>query len=81
MEEKKDTYRYWFKVGNLKITCGITQNLVKREYELKKSGKYTVHNGTRYYWANGRILQQGHITTQTEALNWQKENNCLVEQE
>ncbi len=37
----RDTYKYWFKIGNLKVHCGITNDLVRREQEHRNSGRYT----------------------------------------
>ncbi|MCE4564111.1 hypothetical protein INQ51_07290 [Maribellus sp. CM-23] len=72
----RDTYKYWFKVGNLKVHCGITDNLLRRESEHKNSGRYTTYNGLRYYWQNGHIVQVGNITTKEAAMEWERQNGC-----
>ena len=72
----RDTYKYWFKVGNFKAHCGITNDLDRREKEHKNSGRYSENNGIRYYWKNGHIAQEGNITTREAALAWEKENDC-----
>ncbi|MCG8574175.1 MAG: hypothetical protein MI810_04765 [Flavobacteriales bacterium] len=75
-QEVRDTYKYWFKVGNLKVHCGITYNLLERERQHKRSGRYTVHNDKRYYWKNGHIVKVGNITTRTAAMIWERLNGC-----
>ena len=72
----RDTYKYWFKVSNLKVHCGITNNLTVRENQHKNSGRYTVHNGVRHYWSNGHIVQEGNITTREAAMEWEQQNGC-----
>ena len=72
----RDTYKYWFKVGNLKVHCGITDNLQRREGEHKNSGRYTIYNGKRYYWKDGHIVQEGNITTREAAMEWERKNGC-----
>lgn len=76
MAEKRDTYKYNFKVGNLKVHCGITNDLKARESQHRNSRRYTEYNGQRYYWKNGHIVQVGNITTRTAAMLWEKQNNC-----
>jgi len=71
-----DTYKYWFKVVNLKVHCGITNDLQRREQEHINSGRYTVHNGIRYYWSNGHIVQESYKTTRQAAMDWERINNC-----
>jgi len=75
-QEPRDTYKYIFKVGNLHVHCGITYDLNTRENQHKNSGRYSVYNDTRYYWSNGHIVQVGNRTTRTQAMAWEKENNC-----
>jgi len=70
----RDTYKFWFKIGNLRVHCGITDDLKRREIELQNSGKYTKHNGKKMYWSNGHISQEGNKTTREAAQKWKKEN-------
>lgn len=72
----RDTYKYWFKIGNLRVHCGITNDLTRREREHKNSGRVTTYNGKKYYWSNGHISKVGNITTRQAALEWEKENSC-----
>lgn len=76
MSEIRDTYKYWFKVGNLKVHCGITDDLERREREHRNSGRYTTYLGRRYYWSEGHIVQEGNITTREAALAWERLNKC-----
>lgn len=73
---KRDTYKYWFKVGNLQVHCGITNDLEVREIQHRNSGKYTMHNDTSHYWSDGHIVQEGSMTTRDTAMAWEKENDC-----
>ena len=70
----RDTYKYYFKVGNLIVHGGITTDLLRREGEHKNSGKYSTYNGARYYWGNGHIVQVGGIVTKESALAWERQN-------
>ena len=72
----RDLYKYYFKVGNLKVHCGITNDLSRRENQHKNSDRYSTYNGTRYYWSNGHIVQEGNITTRQAAMEWETRNNC-----
>lgn len=72
----RDTYKYNFKIGNLVVHCGITNNLRIRERQHRNSGRYTNYNGNRYYWRNGHIIQVGNITTKESAMEWERVNNC-----
>ncbi len=47
-QEIRDTYKYHFKVGNVIVHGGISDNLVRRENEHKNSSKYTIHNGNDF---------------------------------
>ncbi|CAA0212073.1 hypothetical protein ACE1MK_09375 [Tenacibaculum maritimum] len=76
MKLKRDTYKYHFKVGNLVVHCGITNDLNRRESEHQNSGRYTPHNGKRYYWKDGHIVQQGNITFRVAAMLWERRNGC-----
>jgi hypothetical protein len=73
----RDTYKYHFKVGNLIVHRGITDNLYAREYEHQNSGKYTMYNNVRYYWSNGHIVQIGNKTTREAALAWERDEHRL----
>lgn len=72
----RDTYKYWFKVGNLKVHCGITNNLNRREKEHQNSKRYTENNGKRNYWKDGHIVQEGNMTTREAAMIWEINNGC-----
>ncbi len=73
MAAKRDTYKYQFKIGNLIVHKGATNNLQRRENEHKNSGRYVVHNGKRLYWKDGHIHQVGAITTKEAATKWARE--------
>ena len=75
-KEIRDTYKYWFKVGNLKVHCGITNDLARREGEHQRSGNYTKHNNKKYYWSNGHLAKEGNMTTRQAAMNWERANGC-----
>lgn len=73
----RDTYKYWFKIGNAKVHCGITNDLDRRELEHKNSGKYyTDSRGNRISWKKGHIVQEGYITTKEAAMDWERRNGC-----
>lgn len=72
----RDTYKYWFKVGNLRVHCGKTNDLARREGEHRNSNRYNTYNGNRYYWSNGHIVQEGIRTTRQAAMEWERENGC-----
>ena len=75
MKEKRDTYKYYFKVGNKIVYGGITNRpLVEREGEHQESGKVTSFKGKRYVWSKGHIVQVGFRTTRSAALRWEREN-------
>jgi len=76
MSKVRDTYKYWFKVANLNVHCGITYNLERREQQHINSGRYTTHNGQRSYWKDGHIVQEGNITTREAAMIWERQNHC-----
>lgn len=44
-----DTYKYHFKVGNVIVHGGITNNLQRRKREHKNSGSWSLYNGKRLY--------------------------------
>lgn len=74
MSSKRATYKYHFKVGNAIVQRGITNNLKRRETELKGSGRYTTVSGKRHYWRDGHITQIGNATTREAGLKWKKGN-------
>mgnify|MGYP001313749138 CR=1 FL=1 len=76
----RDTYKYYFKVGNLIVHGGITKDLNRREREHQNSGRYTLHNGTRYYWSNGHISQVGGLVTWESGLEWEHQNGFSANQ-
>ena len=62
MSEKRDTYKYYFKVGGKIVHVGITDDLERREQEhQQKFGK------------KGHIVKQGFRTTRKAALEWEDE--------
>ena len=63
MPAPRDTYKYYFKLGNRIVHAGITNDLVRREREHRQ----------RRGWGNGRISQVGYITTRQAALAWETE--------
>jgi predicted GIY-YIG superfamily endonuclease len=70
----RDTYKYHFKVGNVIVHGGITNDLNRREIEHQNSGRYSVHKGQRVYWKDGHISQVGAAVTKESGLNWENEN-------
>ena len=72
----RHTHKYQFNVGNLRVYCGITNDLSHREHEHQNSCRYTNHNGKLYYCNNGHIGQVGNITTYETAIRWEREKNC-----
>jgi len=73
-----DTYKYWFKIGSLKVHCGVSSNLKKSEWCCKLSRRYTIHEGKRYYWKLGYIVQEGPPCSLQEAEEWEEKNKKLV---
>lgn len=69
-----DTYKYYFKVGNVIVHGGITNDLIRRENEHQNSGNYTLYRGSRLYWSKGHIVQVGYKTTRKLALKWERDN-------
>lgn len=55
----RNTYKYYFKVDNLIVYCGLTVNLKRTEIDLKKSGRYTMYNDIKHCWVQGYIVQIG----------------------
>lgn len=61
MAGKRDTYKYYFKIGGRIVWRGITDDLDRREGEhQRKPG-----------WSGGHILQVGNITTEDAAREWE----------
>ncbi len=61
MGKQRNTYRYYFKIGNKILHGGITTDLERREMEHKQK------------WTNGHIYQVGNKTTEEAARKWEKE--------
>ena len=59
--EKRDTYKYHFKLVNKIVHTGITNDLDRREQE----------HQSRRGWANGHIVQVGNRTTRSAARAWE----------
>lgn len=64
MANKRDTYKYNFKVGNTVVHTGRTNDLERREAE---------HQQTRRSWKDGHIKQVGRRTTHDAAVKWEAE--------
>ncbi len=61
MAEKRDTYKYQFKIGNKIVHGGKTNDLERREQEhLQK-------------WPRGHIKQVGRKTTEEAARKWEED--------
>lgn len=60
----RNTYKYYFKVGNKIVHKGITDDLERREQE---------HQAR---WTKGHIKQVGYITTEEAAREWEEEQGC-----
>ena len=74
--QARDTYKYHFKVGQVIVHRGITNNLLVRESQHRNSGRYTFHNGQRQYWSNGHIVQIGNVTTRETAITWERDQHA-----
>ena len=61
MAKAKDTYKYYFKVGNKIVHGGITNDLERRKQEHQQK------------WPNGHIKQVGRRTSEEAAREWEKE--------
>lgn len=57
----RDTYKYYFKIGNKIVHSGITNDLERREKEHQQK------------WSKGHILQVGRRTTEEAARKWEKD--------
>ena len=62
MGKTRDTYKYYFKVGNKIVHGGITKDLERRELEHQQR------------WPKGHIYQVGRCTTEEAARKWEKDN-------
>ncbi len=60
MAEKRDTYKYQFKVVNKIVHGGITDDLERREKEHQQE------------WPKGHIVKVGQKTTEKAAREWEK---------
>lgn len=58
--KRRDTYKYDFKVGYKIAHSGITNDLERREQELKRK------------WPKGHIAQVGKKTTEEAARKWEE---------
>ena len=61
MTKRRDTYKYYFKVGNKIVHGGITNDLERREQQHQQK------------WPKGHISQVGHRTTEEAARKWEDE--------
>ncbi|MBI5324970.1 MAG: hypothetical protein HZB41_06825 [Ignavibacteriae bacterium] len=78
--DKRDTFKYKFKVGNVIVHRGITKDLKRREIEHQNSGRYSLFKGERLYWRDGHIVQFGLAVTWYSALEWERENGFAANQ-
>lgn len=62
MHDKRDTYKYYLKVGKKIVDVGITDNMERQEQELQKE-----------FGEKARIVQQGRRTTRKAAQKWKIE--------
>ncbi|MBW1716521.1 MAG: hypothetical protein JRJ77_11980 [Deltaproteobacteria bacterium] len=62
MGKTRDTYKYYFKIGNKIVHGGITKDLERRELEHQQR------------WPKGHIYQVGRRTTEEAARKWEKDN-------
>ena len=60
MAKKRDTYKYYYKIGNKILHGGITNDLERREQEHQEK------------WSKGHITQVGRKTTEDAAREWEK---------
>lgn len=70
----RNIYKYHFKVGNLIVHSGITDNLQRREIEHRNSHRYSTFNDKRFYWSNGHIVQVGVAVSRESGLQWERDN-------
>ena len=64
MAASLDTYKYRFKVEEVVVYCGVTNDLKRRESE------------HRSRWPNGTIEQVGRRTTRAGALEWLRQQQA-----
>ena len=57
----RDTYKYYFKIGNKSGHGGITNDLERREGEQQQR------------WPGGHIFKVGNVTTEDAAREWERE--------
>ncbi|WP_424947160.1 hypothetical protein [Candidatus Spongiihabitans sp.] len=62
MPTYRDTYRYYFKIGNKIVYAGLTNDIDRREVE---------HQSKRG-WGKGHIKQVGQRTRYDVAREWEK---------
>ena len=62
MGNKRDMYKYKFKIGNKVVHGGITDDLERREQEHQQK------------WPKGHIKQEGRKTTEDAARQWEKDH-------
>ena len=61
MAKPRDTYKYYFKIGNKIVHGGITDDLERREQEHQQK------------WPKGHIYKVGQRTTEEAAREWEKD--------
>ncbi len=61
MAKPRDTYKYYFKVGNKIVHGGITDDLERRKQEHQQK------------WPKGHIYQVGRCTNEEAARKWEKD--------
>ncbi len=61
MAKSRDTYKYYFKIGNKITHGGITDDLERREQEHQQK------------WPKGHIYKVGRRTTDEAAREWEKD--------
>jgi predicted GIY-YIG superfamily endonuclease len=61
MAKPRDTYKYYFKIGNKIVYGGITNDLERREQEHQQK------------WPKGHIYKVGRRTTDEAAREWEKD--------
>ena len=61
MSQRRNTYKYQFKVGNKIVHGGITNDLDRRESEHQQK------------WPGGHIRKVGYKTTEGAARRWEKD--------